>query len=70
MAGAILGALNGDAVIAPDEAATLDRVNRLDLKAETDEFTRTAEAILAADAEAAQARDCSRQRLLGQPAAN
>lgn len=70
MAGAILGALNGDAVIAPDEAATLDRVNRLDLKAETDEFTRTAEAILAVDAEAAQARDCSRQRLLGQPAAN
>ena len=56
MAGAILGALHGEAVIAADDRALLDSANRLDLTASADAFTRTATEILAADRAAADVR--------------
>lgn len=55
MAGAVLGALHGDTVINPVEAAQLDRVNRLDLTASADAFTETITEIHAADAARQQA---------------
>ena len=49
MAGAILGAMQGEAVIDAADATQLDRVNRLDLTAAADAFTETLTAIHAAD---------------------
>jgi ADP-ribosylglycohydrolase len=56
MAGAILGALHGEAVIVAADRALLDSANRLDLVASADAFTTTASEILAADRAAADAR--------------
>jgi ADP-ribosylglycohydrolase len=53
MAGAILGALHGKAVIDRDDLALLDEANRLDLTAAADRFAAVAEDIMTADAEAA-----------------
>ena len=51
MAGAILGAMHGEAVIEPHEATQIDTINRLDLAGEAETFSRTAWTILE-DAEA------------------
>ena len=51
MSGAILGALQGTAVLAPSERALLDEANRTDLAAEADAFAGAASAILRDDAE-------------------
>jgi ADP-ribosylglycohydrolase len=54
MAGAILGALHGEAVIDAGDLARLDEANRLDISAEANSFAATARAIIARDrAEAA-----------------
>ena len=46
LAGAILGAMHGEAVIEPHEAAQIDTINRLDLAGEAETFSRTAWTIL------------------------
>jgi ADP-ribosylglycohydrolase len=63
MAGAILGALHGEAVIDGEDARQIDRANRLDLAAAADQFSRTVSAMLAADRDAAQRRDAARAAL-------
>jgi ADP-ribosylglycohydrolase len=64
MAGAILGAMHGEAVIDPVDADQIDLANRLDLKASADIFARTVADIMAADREAAMRRDAARTALL------
>jgi ADP-ribosylglycohydrolase len=49
MAGAVLGPLNGEGVIADADRAQLDLANRFDLTAAADRFAATAQAMLAAD---------------------
>lgn len=49
MAGAILGAMHGEAVIDAKEAAQIDEINRFDLAAEASRFAATARAILEND---------------------
>ena len=61
MAGAILGALHGEAVIDAEDLALLDSANRLDLTAAADAFTDTARAIL--DRRPAASRCSARARL-------
>ena len=56
MAGAILGALHGEAVIAAEDRALLDSANRLNLTASADTFTLIATEMLAADRAAEAAR--------------
>jgi ADP-ribosylglycohydrolase len=68
MAGAILGALQGEAVIAEVDRVRLDEANRFDLTAEADRFADTLTAILAADRERAGAVASGRDALFG-PAA-
>jgi len=63
MAGAILGALHGESVIAVEDAAQIDAANRMDLMVSADAFTRTVSDILAADRAAAAARDAARAAL-------
>lgn len=63
MAGAILGALHGEDVIAPEDAATLDRANRFDLAAAADAFYDTALRILRDDVAAAEALAARRRAL-------
>jgi ADP-ribosylglycohydrolase len=65
MAGAILGALHGEAVIVAEDRAQIDAANRLDLTAAADAFTETVLAILAADRATAASRDAARAALLG-----
>lgn len=65
MAGAILGALHGEAVIAAEDRALLDSANRLDLTASADAFTRAITAILAADSAADASRNAARAALTG-----
>lgn len=64
MAGAILGAMHGDAVIRPEDAALLDSANRLDLRAETKVFIATAKNILADDLMRAENLRAARHGLL------
>jgi len=64
MSGAILGALHGDAVIGADDAALLDHANRLDLRAETENFVSTAKRILKNDLTRSQSLNANRQYLL------
>jgi ADP-ribosylglycohydrolase len=49
MAGAILGAMHGEAAIDAAEAAQIDTINRFDLAAEAARFAQTARSIFAAD---------------------
>lgn len=63
MAGAILGALHGEAVIDPAELGLLDSANRLDLMAQADGFAAQAASIIATDRAAAQARDAAYSQL-------
>ena len=65
MAGAILGALHGEAVIAAADRATLDSANRFDLAASSDRFAAVAAGIMARDEEVAQARTRHRAALRG-----
>jgi hypothetical protein len=58
MAGAILGALHGEAVIDVADLALLNRTNRIDLLAEADRFTGAVTDMLGQAARrAAQVRD-------------
>ncbi|WP_417308566.1 ADP-ribosylglycohydrolase family protein [Devosia sp.] len=57
MAGAVLGALHGEAVIAGDELEQLNGANRLDLMASADAFADTAHMIISSDLAAARARE-------------
>jgi ADP-ribosylglycohydrolase len=64
MAGAILGALHGEAVIEAESRALLDSANRLDLLEAADRFAAVAGEILADDARAAVERQAQRDMLL------
>lgn len=64
MAGAILGALHGEAVIDEADRLALDSANRFDLTASADRFTGTATRILLADREARLAAERAREALL------
>jgi len=64
MAGAILGAMHGEAVIEPADREALDRANRFDLTAAADRFAATATRILGADRDAREATDRARAALL------
>jgi ADP-ribosylglycohydrolase len=64
MAGAILGALHGEAVIAAADRATLDSANRFDLTAAADRFAATATRILLTDRDDRLAADRARETLL------
>lgn len=64
MAGAVLGALHGEAVIDPADLAQIDSANRLSLTASADAFAQTASLILRADGAAAQKREAARAGLL------
>jgi ADP-ribosylglycohydrolase len=57
MAGAILGALHGEAVIDQADLAQLNSANRFDLMKSADAFAATASKIIAADRAAARARE-------------
>ena len=64
MAGAILGALHGEAVIEDTDRVTLDSANRFDLTASADKFAGTATRILLADREHRLAAERAREALL------
>ena len=64
MAGAILGALHGEAVVDAESLALLDSANRMELTAAADRFAATAAAIMQADARASAARQAQRAALL------
>lgn len=66
MAGAILGALHGENVIAAADRAQLDGANRLDLTGSADAFAATATAILNADRLRQSATERGRNRLFAQ----
>lgn len=66
MAGAILGAMHGEAVIDAAEAEQLDRVNRLDLGKEAQAFSRTVATIQAADRDRLEAALANRAALAGE----
>lgn len=63
MAGAILGAMHGEAVIEAEDLALLNSANRLDLTASADAFAGTVRAIFEADHHAAKAREAARLAL-------
>lgn len=64
MAGAILGALHGEAVIENEDRALLDSANRLDLIGAADTFTDAVADIFTADRQTASRRDTARQTLI------
>ncbi|MGK9167223.1 ADP-ribosylglycohydrolase family protein [Inquilinus limosus] len=68
MAGAILGAMHGEAVIDPAERDLLDRANRFDLTAEADRFHEAVAGILAGDLGLARLRDARRRALISDSA--
>jgi ADP-ribosylglycohydrolase len=57
MAGAIIGALAGEAIVDAADLATLNTANRFDLMALADGFAATAEKLVRADLAAARARE-------------
>lgn len=57
MAGAIIGAMQGETIIDPRNLETLDRANRFDLMALADGFAGAAEIIIGADLRAARIRE-------------
>ena len=65
MAGAILGAMHGESVVAPSVRDQLDRANKLDLTAAADAFTDTVIAIHAADRAREKAKAQARASLFG-----
>ncbi|MEQ1768311.1 MAG: ADP-ribosylglycohydrolase family protein [Devosia sp.] len=70
MAGAILGALHGEAVIAEADRRQLDEVNHFDLTAEADRFTAAVLDIMAADRQRASDVGRDRASLTTKPAAS
>ena len=64
MAGAILGAMHGEAVIEADSRTLLDSANHFDLLEAADRFAAVAGEILANDARAAAERQAQRDTLL------
>jgi ADP-ribosylglycohydrolase len=64
MAGAVLGALHGESIIAAEDRARLDRANRIDLTGAADNFAAVASRILAADCQRLDALTRHRQQLL------
>jgi ADP-ribosylglycohydrolase len=64
MAGAILGAMQGEGVIGEADRLQLDRANRFDLRAEADRFTNAVTSILASDRDRATATLKAREALL------
>jgi ADP-ribosylglycohydrolase len=68
MAGAILGALHGEAVIDATDREQLDEANRLDLTAAADAFAEVVTNILNTDAAAAARREAARAALFAAPA--
>jgi len=60
MAGAILGALHGEHIIDAQDSAQLDKINKLDLKAESNTFAKTAQNIISIDDE--NAAEIARRR--------
>ena len=69
MAGAILGAMHGEAVIDAGEAEQIDTINRLDLAGEADRFAATCNAIMSADEKRLQALAAQRAAIFGTPIA-
>jgi ADP-ribosylglycohydrolase len=69
MAGAILGAMHGEAVIGAEELRTLDAANRFELRASADAFAEVAADILSADARFAAERQVQRDALEITPSA-
>lgn len=67
MAGAILGALHGEAVVDPEDAALLDSANRQDLAVLGARFADAAEAILQTDTAKRTRVDDARAALLAGP---
>ncbi|HMG51168.1 MAG TPA: ADP-ribosylglycohydrolase family protein [Inquilinus sp.] len=67
MAGAILGAMQGEAVVDPADRDLLDHANRFDLTAEADRFHGVVAALLAADLDRSRVRDAQRQALAADP---
>ncbi|MBA8840880.1 ADP-ribosylglycohydrolase family protein [Ochrobactrum sp. RH2CCR150] len=63
MAGAILGAMHGEAVISTDEATLLDKTNKLELLVEADAFCKTVLEIQQTDRKLELARARMRERL-------
>ncbi|ODT48352.1 ADP-ribosylglycohydrolase family protein [Devosia sp. 63-57] len=63
MAGAILGAMHGEAVIDAEDARQIDSANRLDLTASADGFTHTVRELFAADRDLMEARSVARAEL-------
>ena len=59
MAGAILGAMHGEAVIVEADRKQLDLANKLDLTASADAFASVVTKIMAADRDAQRARDAA-----------
>ncbi len=59
MAGAIIGAMQGEAIIDPADLDTINAANRLDLMALADGFAATAEKIVRADLAAARTREAA-----------
>jgi ADP-ribosylglycohydrolase len=70
MAGAILGAMHGEAVIDAADLTLLNKANRLDLLAEADRFAGTAEAIINEQTRRAQTVATDRAELLAPIAAD
>jgi ADP-ribosylglycohydrolase len=71
MAGAILGAMHGEAVIVEADRQTLDSANRFDLNSSADAFTTTVANILLADRHARDAAERARDALFAEaPAAD
>jgi ADP-ribosylglycohydrolase len=64
MAGAILGAMQGDAVVDAAAAKTLDSANKLDLRRAADDFAAVAAQILSDDADTARTLFAQRDALL------
>jgi ADP-ribosylglycohydrolase len=68
MAGAILGAMHGEAVIDAADAAQLDAANRLDLTSEADRFALVVRHILLTDRSRRDRAETAREELLANPA--
>src|SRR5690606_26187058 len=65
MVGSVLGAMHGEGGVTADELNAINTINRFDLNASADAFSKTALAILATDEEEANRRLAQRTALLG-----
>ncbi len=67
MIGVILGAMHGEAVIEAEDAAQLDKINKLDLKFHSDRFAHTAEKIIQDDTLEIENIRLAREKLFEEP---